>query len=412
MRIAFIVPYVPNQIRTRSYNLIMHLSKLGHEVDVFTVGSNNTDRQDARFLQSKCAKVVYYHQPLWRSVANAAGALFSRRPLQSVYSWQPDLLRDFVRIFDQNRGLPYDIVHVEHLRGSRYGVELKARFPNQPVVWDSVDCISHLFKQASAESTDLFGKLITRFELGRTRRLEGYLLSCFDHILVTSSIDRDALLGLSLNGTRPAPISVISNGVDQIFFHPNPLIQREPETLVFSGKMSYHANISMVKYLVADIMPRIWKTHPGARLYIVGKDPSSEVKEFETNPLIKVTGTVDDIRPFLWRATVSVVPLLYGAGIQNKILEAMATKTPVVTTFKALSALQVQSGKELLAAHDSEDFSHAVVQLIEDRKLQNQMGQEGAAYVETHHNWLSISAGLVELYQQTIDLKQHSFKSC
>ena len=389
----------------------MHLSKLGHEVDVFTVGSNNTDRQDARFLQSKCAKVVYYHQPPWRSVANAAGALFSRRPLQSVYSWQPDLLRDLVRIFDQNQSLPYDIVHVEHLRGSQYGVELKARFPNQPVVWDSVDCISHLFKQASAESTDLFGKLITRFELGRTRRLEGYLLSCFDHILVTSSIDRDALLGQSLNGTRPAPISVISNGVDQIFFHPNPLIQREPETLVFSGKMSYHANISMVKYLVADIMPRIWKTRPGARLYIVGKDPSSEVKEFETNPLIKVTGTVDDIRPFLWRATVSVVPLLYGAGIQNKILEAMATKTPVVTTFKALSALQVQSGKELLAAHDSEGFSHAVVQLIEDRKLQKQMGEEGAAYVETHHNWLSISAGLVELYQQTIDLKQHSFKS-
>ena len=147
MRIAYIVPYIPNQIRTRSYNLIIHLSMLGHEVDVFTIGSNSADRQDAEFLRSKCAKVVYYHQPRWRSLANAARASLSRRPLQSVYSWLPDLVRDFARINAENRGFPYDIIHVEHLRGSQYGLELKEKFPNQPVVWDSVDCISHLLSR-------------------------------------------------------------------------------------------------------------------------------------------------------------------------------------------------------------------------------------------------------------------------
>ena len=406
MRIAYIVPYVPNQIRTRSYNLISHLSELGHEVDVFTIGSNDADRRDAELFRSKCAKVVYYHQPVWRSLANAAGASLSSRPLQSVYSWQPDLLKDFVRMFAQKSGFPYDVIHVEHLRGSLYGLEIKKRFPNQPVIWDSVDCISHLFKQAAAESTDLFGKLITRFELDRTRRMEGFLLNWFDHILVTSAIDRDALLGLNQNGTKPAPISVVSNGVDQAFFHPNPEIQRDIETLVFSGKMSYHANISMVKHLVTDIMPRVWKARPSVRLYIVGKDPSPEVKEFEKNPLIRVTGTVDDIRPFLWRATVAVVPLLYGAGIQNKILEAMATRTPVVTTFKTLAALQVQKGKELLAAQDAEEFAGAVVRLIGDRKLQDTIGDAGASYVVTNHNWLNIAAGLVNIYHQAIERKQ------
>lgn len=406
MRIAYIVPYVPNQIRTRSYNLISHLSELGHEVDVFTIGSNDADRRDAELFRSKCAKVVYYHQPVWRSLANAAGASLSSRPLQSVYSWQPDLLKDFVRMFAQKSGFPYDVIHVEHLRGSLYGLEIKKRFPNQPVIWDSVDCISHLFKQAAAESTDLFGKLITRFELDRTRRMEGFLLNWFDHILVTSAIDRDALLGLNQNGTKPAPISVVSNGVDQAFFHPNPEIQRDIETLVFSGKMSYHANISMVKHLVTDIMPRVWKARPSVRLYIVGKDPSPEVKEFEKNPLIRVTGTVDDIRPFLWRATVAVVPLLYGAGIQNKILEAMATRTPVVTTFKTLAALQVQKGKELLAAQDAEEFAGAVVRLIGDRKLQDTIGDAGVSYVVTNHNWLNIAAELVNIYHQAIERKQ------
>ena len=246
--------------------------------------------------------------------------------------------------------------------------------------------------------------------MGRTRITEGQLLGCFDHVLVTSSTDRDALLGLNRNGTKPAPVSVLPNGVDQAFFHPNPQVQREPETLVFSGKMSYHANISMVKYLVADIMPRIWKTHPGTHLFIVGKDPSSEVKEFDKNPLIKVKRTVEDIRPFLWRATASVVPLLYGAGIQNKILEAMATETPVVTTFKALTALQVQEGKELLAAYDADGFSKAVLRLIEDRQLQRSIGDAGRSYVAANHDWSSIAASLVDIYQQVIDLKRRGLR--
>jgi glycosyltransferase involved in cell wall biosynthesis len=373
-------------------------------VDVFTVGSNNTDRQEAETLESKCTKVIYYHQPLWRSLTNSLGASFSRRPLQSVYSWQPELARYLVDVFSENSGSPYDIVHVEHLRGSQYGVWLKSRFPDQPIVWDSVDCISHLFKQASVQSTDLFGRLITRFELDRTRKLEGKLLSRFDHVLVTSTVDREALLGLTRNAMKQAPVSVLSNGVDQVFFHPNPEIKRDTETLVFSGKMSYHANISMVKHLVAEIMPRIWKTRPAARLYIVGKDPTPEIKEFGKNPLINVTGTVDDIRPFLWRATVSVVPLLYGAGIQNKILEAMATRTPVVTTFKALSALHVQAGKHLLAANDSDEFSQAVLRLIEDRNLQEEIGDSGLSYIRTHHSWTSIAARLVDIYQQTLTL--------
>lgn len=405
MRIAYIVPYVPNQIRTRSYNLIAHLSQLGHEVDVFTVGSNEVDRQDAESLKSKCAKVVYFHQPLWRSLTNSLSASFSGQPLQSVYSWQPALARFLVKLLVERGCSPYDVIHVEHLRGSKYGILLKSAFPNQRVVWDSVDCISHLFQQASVQSTDLFGRWMTSFELERTRKMEGKLIGCFDHVLVTSAIDRTAFLGLTRNGKKTAPISILSNGVDAEFFCANSDIEREAESLAFSGKLSYHANISMVKYLVDEIMPRIWKTRPGTRLYIVGKDPSSQIRDLNKNPLITVTGTVDDIRPYLWRATVSVAPLLYGAGIQNKILEAMATRTPVVTTSKAVSALQVQAGKELFVADDPDEFSKAVLRLIGDRNLQQQVGDAGSSYVQAHHNWMSIASCLTDIYQQTLNLR-------
>lgn len=400
MRIAYIVPYVPNLIRTRPYNLINHLASLDHEVTVFTLGSANGDLIDAQSLKNYCREVYYYTQPIWRSLLNSAAALPSRKPLQSVYSWQPAMARHIVERAARNE---FDIVHIEHLRGSRFGLFLKSRLPSMPVVWDSVDCISHLFQQATKRSRSFFGKFMTRFELSRTRKAEGDLACRFDHTLVAAPTDRNALLGLVPPGKSPSEISVLPNGVDLEYFHPSAEFQRDPATIIFSGKMSYHANISMAKYLVEEIMPRIWKIRPAARLYIVGKDPAPAIKEMTRNPLITVTGTVDDIRPFLWRATVSVVPLLYGAGIQNKILEAMATGTPVVTTCQALSALQAQPGKDLFVSDDPDGFSQAVLQLIANRDLQQKTGDAGVTYVRAFHSWASIASQLVNIYQQILD---------
>jgi polysaccharide biosynthesis protein PslH len=406
MRIAYIVPYVPNLIRTRPYNLISQLTSLGHEVVVFTLGSNEQDWKDAQSLRDKCKEVYYHTQPVWRSFLNSMIAMPSSRPLQSVYSWQRSMALQIAQRVSRKE---FDIIHLEHLRGSRYGVFLKSRFPKIPIVWDSVDCISHLFQQAAGQSRSFFGKFVTRFELPRTERAEGYLSTKFDHVLVTSLTDRNALLKLRPRGNSRSQISVLPNGVDLDYFHSNPQIQRHEETIIFSGKMSYHANISMVKYLVNEIMPRIWKVRPTARLYIVGKNPPSDIKQLEKNPLITVTGTVEDIRPYLWCATVSVVPLLYGAGIQNKILEAMATGTPVVTTSKSLSALQVQPGRDLLVSNGADEYSQAVLRLIENRNLQREIGEAGSAYTKSHHSWSVIASQLVEIYQQSINFNKPLF---
>ena len=303
MKIAYVVPYVPNLIRTRPYNLITQLAALGHEVEVFTLGSNRQDLVDAQTLKAKCGAVHYHVQPVWRSFLNSALAVPSTQPLQSVYSWQGGMAQKLAERVSRNE---FDVVHVEHLRGSRYGTYLKARFPASPVVWDSVDSISHLFEQAASQSRSFFGKFVTRFELPRTQKAEGNLICSFDQVLVTSTTDKNALLKLTPKDKRPSPISVLPNGVDLDYFQPNPDIQRDEETIVFSGKMSYHANISMVKYLVDEVMPRVWKVRPAARLIIVGKDPTPDIKAFAENPLIAVTRTVADIRPFLGCVTVWV----------------------------------------------------------------------------------------------------------
>lgn len=376
---------------------------------VFTVGSDAREEADSVALQAECSKVYFQRLPSWRSALNCLAALPTRAPLQSIYSWDVELARQLTSVL-KGRNPLFDVVHVEHLRGSQYGRHVASHIPGIPVVWDSVDCISHLFEQAGRNGSTFFGRIITRFELGRTRRAEAELIRFFDHVLTTSAADKNALLGLPSAVGKPSPLSVLPGGVDLDYFHPNPDVQPEPDTLVFSGKMSYHANIAMASHLVREIMPRIWQKRPRVRLIIAGKDPSRSIIEFGENPLIEVTGTVKDIRPFLWKAAAAVVPLVYGAGIQNKIIEAMACGMPVVTNSRALSSLQVTPVRDVLVGDDNDSFTSQILQLLENPDLRMEVGRAGENYVKKHHDWIRITDQLVDIYKQAAEAK-NSLKS-
>ncbi len=396
MDVLFIVPYVPNLVRTRPYNLIRHLSARGNRVTVLTVWANEQERANLASLQEICHRVYAVPMPLWRSLLNSVLALPSRKPLQSVYSWMPR----FVSQLDLNA--TFDVIHVEHLRGSRYGLHFK-QSTDLPVIWDSVDCITHLFRQAASQSKSLKGRVRSWVDLERTARYEGWLLDKFNHVLVTSPVDRDALLGLKPQRSSPAPISVLGNGVDVEHFNLNSMVPREPATLVISGKMSYHANVTMTLYLVHEIMPRVWQRRPDARLMVVGKDPSREIQALAANPNIVVTGTVDALPPYLQKATVAVAPITYGAGIQNKILEAMSCGTPVVTTPHAVSALCIEPERDILVAESPERYAQAILSILENPQQRENLGRNGRIYVEQHHHWPNVAARLETIYRETIE---------
>ncbi len=128
--------------------------------------------------------------------------------------------------------------------------------------------------------------------------------------------------------------------------------------------MSYHANVTMVIHLVKDILPMVWNERPDVKLWIVGKDPPKEIRMLAKNSAICVTGTVDDIQAYLQQATIAVAPVAYGAGIQNKVLEAMACATPVIASSQAISALDVEASHDILVENDPMEFSKAILDLL------------------------------------------------
>lgn len=397
MRILFITPYIPSMVRVRSYNFIRTLHDRGHEVTLLALVPPGEDQNSLTELEKWCHKIHTIMHPRSRVYMNGVRGLFSSLPLQVSYSYSP-AFKDYVQqLLNQNS---FDVAHVEHLRGAILADSLKSL----PVVFDSVDSISLLFGKVLEDAPNLKSRLMATLDLERTRRFEGQLSKRFPRIAITSEADRSALIKL---GNDKDSIKVVSNGVDLDYFKPQS-VTREPLRLVFTGKMSYHANVAAVEDLVHKIMPLVWRAQPQAQLYIVGKDPTDSVRELAKNPNVVVTGTVPDIRPYLASAAVALSTVRYGAGIQNKVLEAMSMGVPVVCSPQANSALQTRVGQDILVGDSYEEIANHVLDLLNSPAKQEKVGAAGRTYVETYQTWERSVSILENMYAEAGQLWRQS----
>ena len=396
LRVLFVSPYLPSLIRVRPYNFIKSLAERGHVITLLALEPPGDDTSSLDTLRGWCRRVQTVPLPRWRTLYNGLRALPSQTPFQAAYSRSPEMSTLIQRTQAEAE---FDIAHVEHLRGA----ELSPAVNGIPVVFDSVDSISLLFELTRHSGPTWRSRLLAGVDLGRTRRYESRLLERYPRVLVTSPRDKEALARLSNNREADSRFVVLPNGVDLEYFSPLEDIPRDPATLVFTGKMSYHANVAAALDLATQVMPYVWATRSDARLVIAGKDPTAELLALTADPRITVTGTVPDLRPYMAQAAVAVLPIRYGVGIQNKLLEAMAMATPVVSTSSATAALQLELGRDFLVADTPQAIAEAVNTLLADDTLRQRVGRAGRRYVQTYHNWSTVAKRLEGVYREAID---------
>jgi glycosyltransferase involved in cell wall biosynthesis len=351
-------------------------------------------------LEPYCERVHAVGVPLARSLWNCVRGLAGAAPLQACYCRSPVMTAIVRAAAAQRAGC--DVLHVEHLRAAPYGLPAAGL----PSVYDGVDCMTRLLGQTAADGPTLTSRLTARFELPRTRRFERELVRRFDRVVVSAENEREALLALAAPLDRASPterVHVVPNGVDPEYFAPLD-VPREPATLIFLGRMGYHANLAAARRLVTEIMPRVWARRPEARVLVVGPDPPAELRALaaRAGSRVEVTGYVPDVRPYLGSATVSVSPLSYAVGVQNKVLEAMAMATPVVATPAAAAGLHAVHGEHLLAAEDADAFAASVRGLLDDPAWARRLGVSGRRYVEAQHDWVAVARQLEAIYCDAI----------
>lgn len=226
----------------------------------------------------------------------------------------------------------------------------------------------------------------------------------FDMSITVSEDDARALREIAPR----AKTVVVPNGVDTNYFDNATPDGEEPQSLVFTGSMSYQPNVEAMTYFTQRIYPHILQMCPSVRLYIVGRSPAPEIEALGVQHpgRVFVTGTVDDVRPFLRRAAVVVVPLRNGGGTRLKILEALAMHKPVVSTTVGAEGLAVIDKKHILIADDDQQFADSVVSLVKDSAKRQRLGEAGRRLVEARYDWRHIAPLLEAAWECTV--KHHA----
>lgn len=221
----------------------------------------------------------------------------------------------------------------------------------------------------------------------------------FDHVVAVSREDSEIMQ----REYGVTAISDIPTGVDTNYFKPAPGVEQEPHNLVFTGSMDWLPNEDAIRYFTEQVMPRIKQSVPGVTLTVVGRNPYASLLELaRRDPSIRVTGRVEDVRPYMERAAVYIVPLRIGGGTRLKIYEAMAMQKAIVSTTIGAEGLPIKNGSEILLADSPDDFASAVVRLLGDRSLACEIGARAAATVREKFGWDRVAERFMRICERTL----------
>jgi glycosyltransferase involved in cell wall biosynthesis len=186
----------------------------------------------------------------------------------------------------------------------------------------------------------------------------------------------------------------VPNGVDTDFFVPGAREGRDGHSIVLCAGFTVYRNSEAAIWFARTVYPRIKHEISQAEFWIVGSHPSQEVRQLAEIPGVHVTGTVEDVRPFYARAAVSVAPYRYGEGTKLKVLEAMASGAPVVSTPIGCQGIEVKDGEHVLIVNSADAFTERIVYLLRNEELRTSMAARARSLIEREYAWRKIVGDL------------------
>jgi len=372
--LSFRFPYpLTDGARIRIYNICKILAQ-EHTVDLLSLNEGPIPADSLHHVAGIFSEIYSFpFQSIWFKLNTLKGIL-SRDSLQTYYFH----FRKVQKWLDSNLSR-YDLIFCFHIRMSRY----LRHMAGVPKVIDFIDATSINYREAQEWARGIW-RFVLPIENRRALAYELRMLGTFDKAFITSAYDKAYLERHA--GRRLDNLIVIPNGVREDLFSRS-LVDDEEDWIVFLGKMNYAPNVDAVVYFANEVFPLVRPRLPEAKFVIVGASPAKEVLKLARISGILVTGYVEDPYKYLEKAKVVVAPLRFSAGIQNKILEAMALRKAVVTTTKGARGIAGRDGEHFLVADEPEDMAEKILKLLASPYLRKEIGENARRLVETTYRW-------------------------
>lgn len=395
MRIVLLAQLLPLPLdagpKIRAYYVLRHLARAGHEVTLVCFVRAGDRQADVDRLRRFCSAVETV--PLSRSRVNDV-----RDGLRSLVSAMPFLvLRDqFAPMDDCLRRVvgrrSFDALHADQLWMAPYGAR-RVEVPFK--VLDQHNAVFKVPERLAANQRNpLLRALLTR-EASKLASFERSTFDAFDHVVWVSDDDRSAFP--SRDGSSRGRHSVIPIAVDPDEWRP---IERpEPFRVTFLGGGHWPPNAEGIKWFAERAWPQVADAVPGCIFTVIGKGSTGRLGPERHRSRTVVTGYVADPEPLLAETAVFVVPLLTGAGMRVKILDAWCRALPVVSTSIGAEGIRACHGDNVLIADEADAFADAVVRLLQDHALSRRLADNGRATVEATYDWRTAYRAWDQVYQ-------------
>jgi glycosyltransferase involved in cell wall biosynthesis len=412
VKILWVCPFFPyppdNGTRIREYFLLRELSNW-NEVSAFSLVQSRKELENTGDLNQFCQNVwgVLPQNKLpeaffdgKRRVKDVVAGLFLPKPQFFYGKPSPNVVNELRSHIEEEN---FDVVVIEHLSMSNYVWDSIGKSKQPLWVLSQENVESLIQKQHISLANGWVGRLRKIIYYRSFIRFESYACKRYDHVLMVSENDRRDLLKYAPS-LPPAQVSLLPNGVD-VSNYDIGNVEPQENTLIYNGAITYNANYDAVQFFLREILPIIQREIPQVKVKITGKTTGADLDSLPLNENVIFTGYVSDIRPVIKSSTACIVPLQVGGGTRLKILEALALGTPVVTTSKGAEGLDMRSGRDLLVADSPADFARAVIRVLYEPELRDQLRVNGRKAVEAYDSY-NIAENLHKFLLEKLEKRQ------